>query len=566
MSSSAATRRDRGALRADLMAAATVTLVGIPQCLAYALLCGLPPAYGLVTAAGPGLAAAVVGRSAQVATGPTNTTGLLVLAALAPWIGGDGLLRADGLAVLATLTLLAGLVRLLAARLGGASLVRFLPESVLAGFVAGAGVLIATMQMDEALGLAPVSASTFPAAVQRLFEQIAAGAHPTAAAAAVTASTVALIMAGRRWLPSWPMSLVAVVLGTAVAAIWHLGAADGLLTVGERSPVPAGWPPFALPSLRPGLWVELILPATAIALLGTLELAVTARAGGARPDLGRELAAQGVANVTGSLMGAFPASASLGRSALLRTAGARTRGAAATSAILAIPVLLLFGDAVGWMPQASLAGVLIATAVGMMDLPRLRRLWRAAKATRWLMIVTLGATLVAPLQWAVLAGTGLGLIIHLWRTSCPRVRFLRPDGYRLVPIAPDDTPPCVVVEISGELYYAAIEPLRELLQAELPPATQCVVLDVSHAHELRFAALLLLEDLGRDLADRGTRLRITGAPPDFISLCENASSGLRPCPEDPDPGAAVRRCLHEEGFGPPWPPLASAGPGLPDAG
>ena len=146
--------------RADLLAGLVVTLIAIPQCLALALVAGLPPVYGLTTAAVPGLVAALAGRSAQVVTGPTNTTGLLVLGALTPLLGANGLLRPEGLPVLATLTLLAGVLRLVAARFGGATLLRFLPDSVLVGFTAGAGILIGAMQLDEALGLPPVAGSS----------------------------------------------------------------------------------------------------------------------------------------------------------------------------------------------------------------------------------------------------------------------------------------------------------------------------------------------------------------------------------------------------------------------
>src|SRR6266545_4757529 len=121
-------------LRREMLAALTITLVGLPQCIAYALMSGVPPAYGLVTAAVPGLVAAVVGRSNQIITGPTNTTGLLILAALAPYLGPNGLVAGDGLSVLATLTVLAGLIRLAGAFAGGTAILDFLPESVLTGF------------------------------------------------------------------------------------------------------------------------------------------------------------------------------------------------------------------------------------------------------------------------------------------------------------------------------------------------------------------------------------------------------------------------------------------------
>ena len=145
----------RDSLPYDLPAGLTVALVALPQAIAYAMLAGLPPIYGLSTAAVTGFLAGALGRSSQVATGPTTTTGLLVLGALTPYLGQNGLIRSEHLSVVATLALMAGVIRLIVAFGGGAHLVRFLPESVLVGFTAGAAALIGGMQLDEALGLPP---------------------------------------------------------------------------------------------------------------------------------------------------------------------------------------------------------------------------------------------------------------------------------------------------------------------------------------------------------------------------------------------------------------------------
>src|SRR5689334_8269345 len=139
-------RMDEHRATTDIIAGLTVALVGLPQCLAYALMSGLPPAYGLATAAVAGFVAALAGRSAQVVTGPTNTTGLLILSALLPFLAPNGLLRTNALHVLATLTLLAGAIRIVTALAGGAHLIRLIPESVLVGFTTAVAILIAVMQ------------------------------------------------------------------------------------------------------------------------------------------------------------------------------------------------------------------------------------------------------------------------------------------------------------------------------------------------------------------------------------------------------------------------------------
>jgi len=528
-------------VQADLRAGLTVALVGLPQCLAYAMMSGLPPAYGLATAAVPGLIAALAGRSAQVVTGPTNTTGLLILSALTPFLGANGLIGRDALGALATLTLLAGAIRVAAALAGGASLLRFLPESVLVGFTAGAGILIGTMQLDEALGLPAASAAGLRDEIAGVATQVLTKglAWP---AVLVTLSTIVLIAFARR-VPRVPVALLTVAAGAAIAWGFGLDAQAGLPLVQDRSPVPSGWPPAALPDLSLDLLRRFLVPGAAITLLGSLELAVSARAGAARPDLGREILAQGAANLAGSVTGCFPASASLTRSALLRLGGARTRLAPASAALFVFPILLVAAPFVGLIPQASMAGVLLATAYGMIDRDSMARMWRASPATRVLLIVTLASALTLRLEWAILLGAGLGLLIHLARTSTPRIRPLRLEGGELVPLAEGDAPELVVLEVSGNLHYAAVERFVARVKELLPGSARTVILDLGHAHEIRFTALRAFEQLAEDLARSGGALHLAGVSPEVHELLTRSGSKLAVTAEEAAPGLSLRRAV-----------------------
>ena len=536
---------DRGAApraswTADATAGLTVALVGLPQCLAYALMSGLPPAYGLSTAAVAGLVAAAAGRSAQVVTGPTNTTGLLVLAALGPFLGANGLLAEPGLPALATLTLLAGLIRIIAALAGGAHLVRFMPESVLVGFTAGAGVLIGLMQLDEALGLAGVRGSNLVTEIEGVGGAIG---HVQPLAIGVTLGTIAVLASIRRISPRVPWALLSVVAAAGAAWAFGLDATRGLPLVGDRAAVGVGWPPGAWPSLDPALIRDLLVPASAIVLLGTLELTVTARAGGERPDMRREILAQGWANTVGAFASAFPASASLTRSALLRLAGGRTRLAAATAALLTAPLLFVGSGFVAHIPQASLAGVLLYTAARMIDRHAMARLWRASNETRLLLMISLVATLVLPLEWAILLGSGTGLLIHLARTSAPRLRLLRPEDGRLVPAALDEAADAVVIEVSGDLHYAAVPPFVDEVERLLPASARAVVLDLSHAHQIRFSALRAFERIDEELRHDGAVLVLAGVDEEAQALIARSGSGVRVEPAEQEPGLSVRRAL-----------------------
>jgi SulP family sulfate permease len=525
--------------RADLLAGATVALVGLPQCLAYATMSGLPPAYGLATAVVPGLAAALAGGSRHVITGPTNTTGLLVLGALVPFLGANGLLQPAGLGWLATLTLLCGLLRFVFAYAGGVVLVRFIPESVLAGFTVGVGILILTMQLDEALGLPAVSAAGLWAEYGGLADLLKAGARPSWLAVAITLACVVAVAAGRRWWPRVPGALV-VVIGAAAGA-WLLGldGAAGLPLVHDRTDVAAGWPPSALPDLRLPVVASLLPPAAAIVLLGTLELLVSVRADESRPSMRREIVAQGAANVAGAFTAAFPASASLGRSALLRLSGPESRAGAALAALLTLPILLFGSRPIAYIPQAALAGVLFTIAFSMVRQPALGRVWRATPVSRLLFVVTAASTLVMPLHWAVFVGAGLGLLIHLVRTSAPRVRPLMFRGDRLVPVESGDNPAAVVLEVSGAVHYAAVDPLLEEAERHLPPAARLVVVDLSHAHELRFTGLRALEWWAADLERRGIHLRLAGVTPEVREMLDAAATHIPYTMWEAEPGRSA---------------------------
>jgi SulP family sulfate permease len=528
-----------------------VALVALPQAIAFAMLAGIPPVYGLSTAAVTGVLAALLGKSRQVVTGPTTTTGLLILAAITPYLGENGLIRPEHLQVVATLALLAGAIRLILVFSGGASLVRFLPESVLVGFTAGAGALIGGMQLDEALGLPATRARGLWAEGVAILDLLQGGQHPTVPAVVLAVSTIALVLLGRRFLPRLPVALATVVASAFGAWALGLGGETGLPLISDRAPVVAGWPTVFWPRWDPALLQEFLVPASAIVLLGTLELAVSARAGGARPDMRREIAAQGWANVGGAFTGCFPSSASFTRSALLRLSGARTRMAAVLSALLVVPVLVFGSQLIGAIPQAVLAGVLLAVAWGMVDKTAVRRLWLASPETRLLLALTFVATLVLPLEWAILLGSGTGLVLHLAHTSAPRLLLLRPEGpqsRRLVPTSASERPKCVVVEVSGDLHYAAVPPFLKEVERLIPRSAVCIVLDLSHAHAIRYTALRAFERLAELAHYSGATFTLAGVDEEVEALLRRCESPLPFERARDEPGLSVWRAL-EAGHG-----------------
>ncbi|MEL7367488.1 MAG: solute carrier family 23 protein, partial [Myxococcota bacterium] len=309
-----------------------------------------------------------------------------------------------------------GLVRLAVAGVGGARLLAFLPDAVLAGFTAGAGVLIGIMQLDEALGMGPFRGGGLWSQIWGFQSKLAASEGPALPAVIMTLTTVSAVALGRRFLPRWPIALAMIMLSASVTRLFD----TGLQLVRDRANVPSGWPPGALPSLDPALWAQFFLPALAIAFLGTLELTVCSRTDGARPDMRKEILAQGWANIVGAFASTFPASASLTRSALLKLGGAKTRMAAAFAALMVVPILFFGGAAVGYIPQAALAGVLLLAATHMVKGARLAAIWRVDRANKLLFATTFVSTLALPLELAIIIGCSLKAVMHFLERALGR--------------------------------------------------------------------------------------------------------------------------------------------------
>jgi SulP family sulfate permease len=220
--------------------------------------------------------------------------------------------------------------------------------------------------------------------------------------------------------------------------------------------------------------------------------------------------------------------------------------AAALSGLVVLPVLLLGSQLIGYIPQSALAGVLLVVAWGMIDKTAVRRLWSASPETRLLLALTYGATLVLPIEWAVLLGSGTGLVIHLARTSAPRLRLLRPEGpqsRRLVPTTASEEPECVVVEVSGDLHYAAVPPFLNEVERLIPASARCIVLDLSHAHEIRYSALRAFERLADLAAYCGATFGLAGVSEEVAALVRRCASPLRCEAAAEEPGLSVRKAL-----------------------
>lgn len=507
----------------DINAGLLVALVGIPQCLAYAMLSGLPPMYGLVTAIVPGMIAAIAGRSAHVTVGPTNTTGLIILTSLTPWAAQPELL----LTAMVTLSVLAGLSRLMIVALRAERMFDFVPEAVLLGFSTGAAIIIALMQLDEFLGTPFTGVRTVVDEVLRLTQLDVSAIEP--AALGLAAVALLSVILGRRYLPRWPVPLAALL--ASIALVWFApwGFVGQWITLEQSTVINDGWPQLASQLPDWAMIQALIVPGFAVAFIGSLELIVTLRNRHEQRYLRAELGSQGVANLAGSLVGAFPASTSLTRSVLLDIGGATSRWAPFIAAAVLLPILLFGADLIRAIPQAVIAGLLVATALSMLKPEQIASVWRANRQTRSLFVVTVTSTLVLAFHEAILLGAGLGLVIFLLQASLPQLRRYAIDDDGWLINAEHSANGHYAIQISGSLYFAAARQLPERLEPLIPDDAQQLTLDLSHAHQPRIAATQALLSFCELCQHRGISVDICGYPAELKRVADTLGVRLPWC-------------------------------------
>ncbi len=378
--------------RRDVVAGLTVAVVALPLALAFGITSGLGAGAGLVTAIVAGVLAAVFGGSSVQISGPTGAM-TVVLVPIVAELGGPGVLAVG---------LLAGAILVGLAYGGAGRLMQYVPLPVVEGFTVGIAVIIALQQVPAALGVHAAGDKVGAIAIGAVGAWLAS---PVAAAPLVAAGVAGAMLLAARLRPGLPVSLLAVVIATVFVA----AASIPVSTIGA---LPAGLPSPSLPPLDPGRIPDLVLPAVAVAALAALESLMSATVAdgmrvGERHDADRELFGQGIANLVTPLFGGIPATAAIARTAVNVRAGAASRLAAVTQSAALLIVVLLVSRWVAVIPLAALAGVLIATAIQMVEVSSINVLLRSTRGDAAVLITTALATIVLDLVTAVI----LGLIV-----------------------------------------------------------------------------------------------------------------------------------------------------------
>ena len=477
------TRRvDASTLRADATAGVLGALLVLPQAFAFATLAGLPPQYGLATAIVPCIVAALFGSSWHVVSGPTNANSLALFATLAPLavVGSS-----DYIALALAVTVLVGIMQLAIGTLRLGSLAHFISPAALRGFMAGAAALIALYALPDLLGLPSPSAHRLTALAEHLVSHIG---EATPAALAVGTMTLAISLAMRRLRPRWPYMLIGIAAGTALAyALARLGPATGAAADAVRvavvGPVPAVWPRLHVPAVDlrtlPDL-VGIAFALTIVALGQSISIAkAVADRSGQHIDANREFRGQGLSNIVGGFFSSYVSCGSLNRSIPNLEAGAKTPLAAVFASLWLLALLAVSGGLLALIPMPAIAALLLLVSWSLFDLPGWQRLWRFSRQDFAVAATTFAATVTIRLEVAILLGTILSLVTHVWRTSKPAMRTMgfdstepaRPFVVRADVAAPlPECPQLKMIRMEGEVYFGAVSHVSDQLRDLRAPA------------------------------------------------------------------------------------------------
>ena len=509
----------------DLVAAGIVTIMLIPQSLAYAMLAGLPPEIGLYASILPIIAYALFGTSRALAVGPVAVISLMTLTA-ASSIAPPG--SAEFIAATLVLALLSGLMLLAMGVLRLGFLANLLSHPVVSGFITASGLIIATSQLKSILGIR-ASGEAMPELVSTLAANLPQTNIPTLIIGVVSTAFLFWVRKGLKPLliglglkprsadltaKAGPIAAVAV---STLAVVWLDLEAAGVRTVGQ---IPQSLPPFTVPLFDAALWQQLAIPALLLSVIGFVESVSVAQTLAAKkrqrinPD--QELIGLGAANVAAAFSGGYPVTGGFARSVVNFDAGAETPAAGAYTAVGIAIAALFLTPYLASLPIATLAATIIVAVLSLVDLKTPRHIWRYSRADFAAMAATVLVTLLAGVEPGVIAGVGLSLALFLWRASRPHAaivgRVPETEHFRNVKRHHVLTDPRILtIRIDESLTYLNARWLEEFVLEQVAehPQLQHLILMCSAVNAIDASALESIEAINHRLADGSVKLHLS---------------------------------------------------------
>ena len=526
---------DGHAFQKDLFAGLTVAAISLPQSIAYALIAGVDPRFGLYTAIVFTAIAAVFGSSRHLVNGPTGAVSLVVFSALA-FIDPEA--RLDAFEAMALLTLMMGVIQIAIAvfRLGDAT--RYISESVVLGFISGAAALTIIGQVANLLGV-KAQGTGHQHVLLRLWMTLTQAAPFNPKAILVGGGAIVLAIVGRalvrrlRW-PQVDMFLVLVAVALfAYFSGWSSAPAGTKPAIDLIERVPSSLPGWHVPDIQWHWLLDMSSSAFAIAMLGLLEALAIAKAiaqkSGQVLDYNRQCMAEGIGNLVGGFFHCMPGSGSLSRTAINYQAGAMTRFSGVFCAAIVALAVLLFGPLTAYIPKAAIAGLLVVAAARLIDVERLRYTMRGSRGDAVLLAATALSALAIGVEFAIAVGVLLSLLWYVPRASKLKARELvvAADGVVRERAAGDPPPKdLLIIDVEGELFFGAAPELERLLQEAAARAHDAgiahLVVRLKRARTPDLVAIERLDNFLHEARLAGLTVLLAGVQPELFSSIERA--------------------------------------------
>lgn len=500
-------------LQGDISAGLTVGVMLIPQGMAYAMIAGLPPIYGLYASTIPLIIYALLGTSRQLAVGPVAMVSLLTAA-------GVGLLADGGtetyIMLAVVLALFVGLLQFSMGVFRLGFLVNFLSHPVISGFTSAAALIIGLSQLKHLLGVQIPGSHHIHEILLHAAQEIG---NTNWAALGIGVAGILLIKGAKRVNPALPGPLLAVVFG--ILAVWGLGLVEqGVKIVGT---VPDGLPSFVVPTFS-GADIKALVPiALTIALVGFMESIAVAKAIQAKHRdykvvANQELIALGAANIGGAFFQSYPVTGGFSRTAVNDQAGAKTGMASIISALLIGLTLLFLTPLFYYLPNAILASVIMVAVFGLIDIKEAKHLWHTDRSDFWMLLATFVGTLALGIEQGILIGVALSIGVVIFRTTLPHFAVLGkiPGEAHYKNINRFDNleqrEDVLVMRFDARLYFANVNYFKEKIEAELQKRKgklKLFILDANSINGADSSGLHALEELYDLLQSQGITFYMT---------------------------------------------------------
>ncbi|WP_347919219.1 SulP family inorganic anion transporter [Paracoccus marcusii] len=476
-----------GSLRKDAFAGLTGAAIVLPQGVAFALIAGLPPEFGLFSAIVITVVAALWGSSRVMVSGPTTAISALVFATLSAFAAAG---TPQFIALAITLTLMVGLMQLVAGLAGLGALIAFVSHSVIVGFTAAAAVLIAVSQLPAIVGVTTAGGGGVLERLAHLLPELEALHWPALAIGTLTLASVALIQRIDRRLPAFVLALG---LGSLAAQlpIWPSG------QISFFAPLTSTLPALTAPSLDLALWGQLLPGAAAVAFVGLLEAISIGKSfaarRGERYDSNQELVGQGLSNIVGSFAHCYAGSGSFTRSGVNMESGAQTPLAAVFASGFLLAALLVVGPLLRFVPVPAMAAVILYVAWRLIDLAEIRHIAQGGGSEVLILLATFLTGIFSELDFAIMVGVVVSLVVFLRASAQPLVAVGAPtnvNGRRVIRNAEalnlPECPQIRMMRVEGPMFFASIEHIeREFDRIEArAPSRQTRILGLKGVNKI----------------------------------------------------------------------------------